>query len=538
MSDNMIKIPRAKCPEEVGVSSREIAQFLQEMQEFGMRFHSFMVIRHGKVAAECYRAPYDAETPHQMYSVSKSVTSTAIGLCIKEGLLREDDRVADIFPDYVRGMENDARLQKLQVKHLLSMSAGKNVSLLDNKTKNNWITAFFKSPWYNDPGVEFRYISENIYMLCAIVHRVTGQTVRDYLQPRLFAPLGIDYPQWETDAYNVEAGGWGIFLKTEDLAKIMLLYQQGGVFNGQRILDEAWVKTATHTVTDNSNNRGMDSTDGYGYCFWRNHVPNTYRADGMFSQFGIVFEDYDAIFICTSGICIEENARQAIWKHFPRAFFDENGTHPDTSYPRLEEILQNAAMDAPLPKSASPWEQRLEGSVIKLRKNVLLNLVGFPVSMLPLAVVYMACDKAGNIDNIRFSFAEKECKMSWTEGDESNTVVCGMDGHYRYGEMRLGQLNYIVCCSAYWNRANNLVIDVRPVNTIGKRRLSFKFSLNDRVVMKPSSEPSVKEIAANLTEGVPGVFKNPAIIFAAQKVLSLLPIVVEPKHRGRIVREK
>ena len=537
MAENNIRIPRASCPEEVGVSSREIARFMQEMQDYGMRYHSFMVIRHGKVAAECYRAPYNADTPHQMYSVSKSVTSTAIGLCVKEGYLTVEDRIVDIFPDYVVGIK-DERLEKLRVKHLLSMCSGKNMSLLDDKTKNDWITAFLKAPWYNDPGAEFRYVNENIYMLCAIVKRVTGQNVRDFLQPRLFEPLGIDYPQWETDAYGVEAGGWGIFLKTEDLAKLILLYHQGGVFNGQRILDEEWVKTATSAVTDNSNNMGLDSTCGYGYCFWRNHIPNTYRADGMFSQFGIVFEDYDAIFVCTSGICSEDTARSVIWQHFPRAFIDEDGIKPDTSCDRLAQMLKAADMDEPLPKSDSPWEEKLENSVIRLRKNVLLNLIGFPVSMLPLAVVYMACDKAGNIDNIEFSFRERECSMTWTEGDEKNTVICGMDGHFRYGEMRLGQLNYTVCCSAYWNRANQLIVDVRPVNTIGKRRLSFSFSLNDRVVMKPSGEPSVYEIANNLAAGVPSMFKNPAVIYLAKKALYMLPALVEPKHRGRLVKKK
>lgn len=537
MTENNIRLPRASCPEEVGVSSKEIARFMHSIKDSGMRFHSFMIIRHGKVAAECYYAPFNPDTPHQMYSVSKSVTSTAVGLCVKEGLLSVDDRLVDIFPDYVPA-NADARLQKLQVKHLLSMTSGKNISFMDDKTQNDWITSYFNAPWYNEPGAEFRYVNENIYMLCAIVHRVTGQTVRDFLLPRLFAPLGIDYPQWETDAYNVEAGGWGVFLKTEDLAKLMLLYQQGGVFNGQRILDEEWVKTATGTVADNSNNMGLDSVYGYGYCFWRNHEPATYRADGMFSQFGIVFEKLDAIFICTAGICSEDQARALIWKHFPTAFFDENAPHADTKWDALPDMLRDAAMDAPLPASESPWERRLEGTVIRMRKNVLLNLVGFPLSMLPLAVVYMSCDKAGNIDNIRFSFREKECSMTWTEGDEENTVLCGMDGHYRYGEMRLGQMNFTVCCSAYWNESDNLIIDVRPLNTIGKRRLSFKFSLNDRVVMKPSSEPSVGEIAANLAEGVPGMFKNPAVVYLAKQALYMLPHIVEPKHRGRIIRKK
>lgn len=536
MAENIIRLPRAESPESVGVSSREIARFLQEIKDFGYRFHSFMVIRHGKVAVECYRDPYRADIPHQMYSVSKSLTSTAIGFAVEEGLLSLEDRLVDIFPDHVPE-QADERLPKLRVKHLLNMTSGKNVSLLDDKTKNSWVASYMKAPWYADPGEEFKYVNENIYMLCAILHRVTGMTVREFLQPRLFEPLGIACPQWETDPYGIEAGGWGVFLTTEDLAKIMLMYHQGGVFNGKRILSEEWVKTATSIQSDNSANEGIDSSCGYGYCFWRCHQPETYRADGMFSQFGIVFGEYDALLICTAGICSEDTARAMLWHHFPRAFIDENAPKADTTCDRLQELLNNTPMDVPFPASSSPWEHRLEGSVIRLRKNILLNLVGFPVSMLPLAVVYMSADKAGNIDNIRFSFKEHECAMRWTEGDEENTVLCGMDGHFRYGTMRLGQLDFTVCCSAYWNEVNNLVVDVRPVNTIGKRRLSFRFNLNGRVTVKPSGEPSTREISDYLASGVHTMFSNPVVITLAKFALSLLPPILEPKMRGRLIKE-
>jgi len=529
------RLPRAAYPEEVGVSGVEVEKFFIDIEENDINIHSFMILRHGKVAAECYRAPFSADKPHALYSVSKTFTSVAVGIAVGEGLISLDDKVKDFFPEYTEKL-NDKKLDMLTVRHLLTMTSGKNPSLLDNKSKGHWIESFFNFPWKSAPGEEFKYVSENVYMLCAILVKVTGMSVRDYLQPRLFQPLGIDYPNWETDENGVEAGGWGLYVTTEDIAKLMLCIHENGVFNGRQIIPEDYVRDMTSFQADNSKaNHNPDSMVGYGYCVWRNEAINGYRADGMFSQFGIVFEDYDAIIAINSGIPMEQDCRDFIWKYFPAAFIEEEGKKkPKASAPELKEKLENATLETPCEPSESPMAEFIEGRNIKFRKKIFLNLIGFPMSMLPLAVTFMATDRAGNIDDMSFTFEDDALYMSWREGRETNTVKAGMNGHYCYGEMTLGRIAYKVCCTAQWLSDDRLFVSVRPIETIGKRMLDFKFSLNGKVVLSPSSDPSVEKISDYLSKNVQDVTKIKPFQAVLRKIISYFPQIVEPKHYGKM----
>ena len=272
-------IERATKPSDVGVSSKVVNEFLTDAHKVGYEFHSLMVIRHGKVAVEWYNEPYNKDTPQAVYSVSKSFTSTAIGFAISEGLISLDTKLVDIFPDYPP-KKPDARFEKLTVRNLLRMSSGKQPSFLSDKGKVDWIEDYINSPWKFEPGEKFLYVNENIFMLSAIINRVTGMSMREYLRPRLFEPLGIDFPFWETDRNGVEAGGWGLYLKTEDIAKLTLCYQQKGKYKGVQVIPEEWTVEATKKQIDNAQNRpGTDASFGYGYCFWKNSIDeDSFRA--------------------------------------------------------------------------------------------------------------------------------------------------------------------------------------------------------------------------------------------------------------------
>ena len=469
-------LPRAAAPEEVGVYADVAEQFVDYIQREQLEFHSLMVLRHGKVAVEWYNEPYDAHTKHTMYSVSKSFTATAVGFAVSEGLVQLTDKVLDFFPDYPPKTPHPY-FDKLTVRTLLTMTSGKQTDLMADKGKIDWIADFINSPWVFEPGTDFLYVNENIYMLCAILHRATGMSVIDYLTPRLFEPLGIDIPFWETDRNGVEAGGWGLYITTEDLAKFADCYLHGGKYRGRQVIPEEWVKEATVNQLGDVRQPGedADSNAGYGYCFWMNgSVPNSYRADGMFSQFAINLPDYDASIIT-------------------------------------------------------------EGRTIKMRRKILLNLIGFPMSVLPLAVTFMMSDRAGNIDRVSFRFKEHECSFSWSEGDERNTVACGMDGHYRYGTLTLGHVKFKVCANAEWLDDFNLKLSIRPIETIGKRDLNFLFKRRDRVTMTPSSTPSVYKICDTLVVNLGDVIKNPIISKAAQILIRFAPPLAEPKHYGKFI---
>ena len=526
-------LPRAQSPESVGVSSAVIAEFLRRMPEAGMPIHSFMVLRHGKVAAACYRAPFDAETPHAMYSVSKSFSSVALGIAVGEGLLSLDDKVRDFFPEYTEH-RRDKYLDLLTVRHLIGMQSGKNPGILADKTKGRWIQDFFDAPWTEKPGTKYRYISENTYMVCAILTRVTGESVREYLRPRLFEPLGMDVPFWETDNNGIEAGGWGLYVTAEDLMKLMLCLHQDGVYNGRQVIPADWVALATSNLTDNGANTQPDFRAGYGLGFWQNETVKGYRADGMFSQFGIVFKDYDAIVVALSGVPLEQAALTYIWKYFPAAFADDLPLPAPAETAAFRRQLADAVFDTPDKPSHSDLQASIDGRTIRFRKKLLLNLIGFPVSMLPLAVTFMTTDKAGNIDKMKLSFTDDALSLTWTEGDETNTVLCGMNGKYCYGKMRLGGIDYKVCCTAGWTKRDCLRVQVRPVETIGKRILDLRFLPREKVTMRPSGSPSVQEIVPYLQVCFNDTNKFVPLQWAAGQVMRLFPAIVEPVHRGKI----
>lgn len=522
-----ISIERAKTPESVGVSSAEVQAFIDQCMEENKQLHSFMVIRHGKVACEAYREPFAPQYKHMMYSVSKSFTSTAIAFAIEEGYITLDTKLLDVFLE-ARDKKLSPYVEKVTVKHLLNMTSGLNVSILMDKTKDNWFKEIVGGQWISEPGTEFLYISESMYLLCCIIQKVTGMSVVNFLKPRLFEPLGIVDPFWETDPRGIETGGWGLMITTEDLAKFTLCYQQGGKWNGKQIIPEYWTKEAVSFQADNSKvNTDLDSVEGYGYCFWRNGgCKNSWRADGMFSQFGIGFEDYDACFICTCGEVDEQAMRNTIWDHFPKAFIDED---PDAE---TQELSIPPYEKLPV-KERSYLEKKLKDKTIKLSKPLILNAIGFPVSVVPLPAVFMEKDKAGNINNVSFNFLEDEMIFTWAEGDEVNSIHVGMDGEYRWDEIVIGGIKYNTCSIAAWNSETELEVRIRAIETVCERVLTFIFDDNS-VVMKPSSLPSVSIMADTLKETVKSILPSPIIQNAASAAIPHIIPLIDFPHYGKI----
>ncbi|MBQ5884225.1 MAG: serine hydrolase, partial [Clostridia bacterium] len=261
-------LERAKNPESVGISSKVIREMLDEMEREDCELHSLMILRHGKVAVETYQAPLTRDDTHMVYSVSKSFLATAFGFALDEGLLTKETKFLDIFPDY-RPKKRDKYLEKLTIGHLVSMTIGKAASVKGREEKD-WLKIFIDAKWALEPGTDWRYINDNFYVAAAAITRVAKMSVTEYLTPRLFEPLGIDVPVWEKSPTGIEAGGWGLFLKTEDIAKLILCYMNGGKYNDEQVIPEWWTKEATAYHNDNSSSQSKpDSKAGYGYGFWR-----------------------------------------------------------------------------------------------------------------------------------------------------------------------------------------------------------------------------------------------------------------------------
>jgi CubicO group peptidase (beta-lactamase class C family) len=310
-------LPRS-APERQGISPVAILSFVETADTEIDALHSFMLVRHGQVVAEGWWAPYDAKTPHVLYSLSKSFTSTAAGLAIAEGKLSLDDEVLKMFPDEAPA-EPSANLRAMRLRDLLRMSAGHQSEAQlwrddpASPTRNEtWTRKFLAHPVPFKPGTHFLYNSPATYMVSAMVQKVTGQSVLDYLRPRLFDPLGFESPAWVASPEGVSAGAWGLLARTEEIARFGQLYLQRGKWNGRQLVPETWVDEATARQTSNGSSPTSDWDQGYGYQFWRSRH-DSYRGDGAFGQYCLVLPALDAVVVITSGVRDMQRVMNLVW---------------------------------------------------------------------------------------------------------------------------------------------------------------------------------------------------------------------------------
>lgn len=312
-------LPRAT-PESQGVPSEAISALIDRLEEQNGMVHSYMLIRNGKIIAEGHWAPFNAETPHALYSISKSFVSMAIGFAVNDRLLSLDDKVAKFFPEEAKA-NGDIRLKDMRVRDLMAMASGQKsdtFKAMCNSAPGEAAKAFFKMPMEREPGQTFRYMSGNTTMLALIHAKATGEKdLISYLKPRVFDKLGINATYWPRlkDGTTV-IGGSGFELKSEDLAKICLLLQQNGIWLGERILPLWWVKQATSlqtpygNVTDSvlalhgANSGGAAKPDdwqlGYGWQLWMGHH-ESFRLCGAFGQIGAIIPSKNLIFVSNAG---------------------------------------------------------------------------------------------------------------------------------------------------------------------------------------------------------------------------------------------
>jgi CubicO group peptidase (beta-lactamase class C family)/predicted glycoside hydrolase/deacetylase ChbG (UPF0249 family) len=316
-------LPRST-PEAEGVQADSILSFINAANKSGIEFHSFMLLRHGKVVAETWWDPYKADIKHTMYSCSKSFTATAIGFAVTEGKLKVSDKVISFFPESLPSVVSP-NLADLEIRDLLTMSVGHEKEPSYVGTTDDWVKSFLAVPIKYEPGTKFIYNSPATYMLSAIIQKVTGQKVIDYLQPRLFGPLGIENIDWETDPKGINVGGWGLRLKTEDMAKFGQLFLQKGIWKGKQILPATWVEEAsTMKIMQNpeATKTQMESNEwvqGYAYQMWRCRY-NAYRADGANGQYIIMLPEKDAVVVITAESPNMQAEINLVWKHILPAF--------------------------------------------------------------------------------------------------------------------------------------------------------------------------------------------------------------------------
>jgi len=392
-------LPRST-PEEQGISSSAVLDFVNTLDQQMDGMHSVMVVRHGKVIAEGWWAPYDAQHRHVLYSLSKSFTSTAVGFAVAEGRVSIDDEVLKFFPDDAPTNASN-NLKAMRVRDLLTMSTGHQD---ETSSAPDAISAksFLAQAVPHLPGTHFKYNTPATFMQSAIVQKVTGQTVLEFLQPRLFEPLGIDDPVWDTNFQGISLGGYGLRVRTEDIAKFGQLYLQKGRWQGKQLLTPEWVEMASAKQTSNGSNPKSDWNQGYGFQFWRCRH-NAYRGDGAFGQYCVVMPEQDAVVAITSGVKDMQAVLNVIW-----------------------DKLLPAMKSEPLPASSAD-NQLLKEKSARLKVRTPQGSATSPLATKALKFAFPANEQ--KIETVALSSPDsgKTLALSIQRDGKSVTIPCGHD---------------------------------------------------------------------------------------------------------------
>jgi CubicO group peptidase (beta-lactamase class C family) len=415
---NTDPLPRST-PEQHGIASSAIQAFVETVEQKIKYLHSFMLLRHGHVVAEGWWQPYRAEKPHMLFSLSKSFTSSAVGMAINEGLLALDDQVIKFFPAQAPDVISP-NLAAMQVRHLLSMSSGHELDTTDRAVRTeDPIKAFLSLPVERAPGSLFVYNSGATFMLSAIVQKLSGQTLTEYLTPRLFEPLGIQNPRWESHPNGVEFGGWGLNIKTEDIARFGQLYLQKGLWHGQQLIPASWVAAATSKQIANDANPDLDWHQGYGYQFWRCSPRAAYRGDGAFGQYCIVMPEQDAVLAITSGLSEMQPVLDAVWAHLLPAMAVTSLPVNQAAVTELTNKLADLKLSPRQAEDHQPSAALLAGKMYKFDENPEgIRAIGFDFQNNSFMVQTQENDKIGSKHQLSYgsgTWVESVTGLGWKE---------------------------------------------------------------------------------------------------------------------------
>lgn len=387
-SQSALALPRVS-PESEGLAGKHIVDFINAMGKGGHEIHGLMILRNGNVIAEGWADPYGPEINHSMYSLSKSFTSTAVGLAVGEGLFQITDKVVSFFPDEAPD-EISENLASMEIRHLLMMSAGMAKSASSSVfNAENWVEAFLQEPVLKTPGTTFDYNTAATYMLSAIIQKVTGGKLIDFLSPRLFEKTGIAGATWDECPLGINKGGFGLNINTEGLARFGQLYLQKGRWNGEQVVSEAWIDEATRKQIQQEadDNGNPDWQQGYGYQFWRS-LHNAYRGDGAFGQFTIVIPEKQVVVVMSSESASMQGELDLVWEHLLPHFQEGALT---------EEKVGDSGLKKRLDEMAVPY---LRGEKMsKEAVSVSGRVIQFPANPMKL-------------DTLRLEFSANETKVS------------------------------------------------------------------------------------------------------------------------------
>ena len=559
-------------PESQGISSDLFAALLRELDASkDTEMHHFMALRHGKVICECNFAPYPKGMWHITHSMCKSITGMAIGMLIEEEKLKLDENIYDIFSDHINAFSKIFR-PVITVENLLTMTSGVTFNESGIVSGNDWLGSFLNASVNGKPGTEFQYNSLNTYVLSAIVTKRTGETLTEYLTPRLFGPLGITKYYWETCPKGITKGGWGLFLCAEDMAKLGQLYLQRGKWNGQQLVSEYWIEisTARHLKTQND-------TYGYGYQLWMEQRPGSFEYNGMLGQNVIIYPDMDMVLITNAGN--KEMFQDCIMLNIIRKYFPVNYHPADVlpenplSYSLLKRLcgeLENGENNNRSTSLRGRWKR----NVVSRRKHSdkkysyrISAAVDRPsdhhsfmravsgrtyvmeqqnIGIAPLFVQVFHNNMTDGISEISFTYDAGNFYVSFTEGEVIHKLPVGF-GKAADGCVDLHGEHYLIATLGEFARDENdipvLKLEVTFIEECVKRKAHIFFHEDNGIEIRWNETPGKKMILAGLssiTEELSGNFLYNSLLgdhnITTELLHRLMEQTIEPAVRGYLKR--
>ena len=561
-------------PESQGISSDLFAALLRELDASkDTEMHHFMALRHGKVICECNFAPYPKGMWHITHSMCKSITGMAIGMLIEEEKLKLDENIYDIFPDHINAFSKIFR-PVITVENLLTMTSGVTFNESGIVSGNDWLGSFLNASVNGKPGTEFQYNSLNTYVLSAIVTKRTGETLTEYLTPRLFGPLGITKYYWETCPKGITKGGWGLFLCAEDMAKLGQLYLQRGKWNGQQLVSEYWIEisTARHLKTQND-------TYGYGYQLWMEQRPGSFEYNGMLGQNVIIYPDMDMVLVTNAGN--KEMFQDCIMLNIIRKYFPVNYHPADVlpenplSYSLLKRLcgeLENGENNNRSTSLRGGWKR----NVVSRRKHSdkkysyrISAAVDRPsdhhsfmravsgrtyvmeqqnIGIAPLFVQVFHNNMTDGISEISFTYDAGNFYVSFTEGEVIHKLSVGF-GRAADGCVDLHGEHYLVATLGEFARDENdipvLKLEITFIEECVKRKVHIFFHEDNGIEIRWNETPGKKMILAGLssiTEELSGNFLYNSLLgdhnITTELLHRLMKQTIEPVVRGYLKSPK
>ena len=559
-------------PESQGISSDLFAALLRELDASkDTEMHHFMALRHGKVICECNFAPYPKGMWHITHSMCKSITGMAIGMLIEEEKLKLDENIYDIFPDHINAFSKIFR-PVITVENLLTMTSGVTFNESGIVSGNDWLGSFLNASVNGKPGTEFQYNSLNTYVLSAIVTKRTGETLTEYLTPRLFGPLGITKYYWETCPKGITKGGWGLFLCAEDMAKLGQLYLQRGKWNGQQLVSEYWIEisTARHLKTQND-------TYGYGYQLWMEQRPESFEYNGMLGQNVIIYPDMDMVLVTNAGN--KEMFQDCIMLNIIRKYFPVNYHPADVlpenplSYSLLKRLcgeLENGENNNRSTSLRGRWKR----NVVSRRKHSdkkysyrISAAVDRPsdhhsfmravsgrtyvmeqqnIGIAPLFVQVFHNNMTDGISEISFTYDAGNFYVSFTEGEVIHKLPVGF-GRAADGCVDLHGEHYLVATLGEFTRDENdipvLKLEITFIEECVKRKAHIFFHEDNGIEIRWNETPGKKMILSGLssiTEELSGNFLYNSLLgdhnITTELLHRLMEQTIEPAVRGYLKR--